>query len=132
MRVRAQPVPSSERQQRRNDPAAGRPSGARADGLWLARATRDQLGVAWSAVTDAGCRGSKAPEEGCRRRQDRRVKQAEAEEEDLARKVVGLRPPGLPRSAEGLGVAWAEAWLPRGNFARGKSDPLLAVMSTPD
>jgi hypothetical protein len=53
MRVRAQPVPSSERQRRRNDPAAGRRTRASADGLWLARATRDQLGVAWSALPDA-------------------------------------------------------------------------------
>jgi hypothetical protein len=53
MRMRAQPVPSSERQRRTSDPAAGRLTTASADGLWLARATRDQLGVAWSAVPDA-------------------------------------------------------------------------------
>jgi len=46
-------VPSSERQRRTSDPAAGRLMRASADGLWLARATRDQLGVSWSAVTDA-------------------------------------------------------------------------------
>ena len=53
MRRRAQPVPSSERQRRTSDPAAGRLMRASVDGLWLARATRDQLGVSWSAVTDA-------------------------------------------------------------------------------
>jgi hypothetical protein len=53
MRMRAQPVPSSERQRRTSDPAARRLTRASADGLWLARATRDQLGVAWSAVPDA-------------------------------------------------------------------------------
>jgi hypothetical protein len=53
MRRRAQPVPSSERQRRTSDPAAGRLTRAGADGLWLARATRDQLRVSWSAVTDA-------------------------------------------------------------------------------
>jgi hypothetical protein len=53
MGMRAQPVPGSERQRRRNDPAADRLARASADGLWLARSTRDQLGVAWSAVTDA-------------------------------------------------------------------------------
>jgi hypothetical protein len=53
MRVRAQPVPSSESQRRRSNPAAGRRTRASADGLWLARATRDQLGVAWSALPDA-------------------------------------------------------------------------------
>ena len=51
--MRAQPVPTSERQLRRNDPAAGRLTGASAEGLWLARVTRDQLGVAWSALPDA-------------------------------------------------------------------------------
>src|SRR5512132_1010257 len=49
----ARPVPGSERQRRTSDPAAGRLTRASADGLWLARATRDQLGVSWSAVTDA-------------------------------------------------------------------------------
>jgi hypothetical protein len=53
MRTRAQPVPSGERQRRTNDSAAARFSRASADRLWLARSTRDQLGVAWSAVTDA-------------------------------------------------------------------------------
>ena len=53
MRRRAQRVPSSERQRRTSDPAAGRLTRAGADGLWLARATRDQLGVSWFAVTDA-------------------------------------------------------------------------------
>ena len=53
MRTRAQPVPSGERQRRTNDPAAARFTGASADRLWLARSTRDQLGVAWSAVNDA-------------------------------------------------------------------------------
>ncbi len=51
--MRAQPVPSSQSQRRTSDPAAGRRTRASADGLWLARATRDQLGVAWSAGTDA-------------------------------------------------------------------------------
>jgi len=36
-----------------NDLAAGRLPRASADRLWLARATRDQLGVAWAAVPDA-------------------------------------------------------------------------------
>jgi hypothetical protein len=206
MRMRAQPVPSSERQRRRSDPAARRRTRASADGLWLARATRDQSGVAWSAVTDAvawqvvcwdgddaavgrirlrgrhrratfarlaglrqpftiavsglgadgsvrwqrgladlylpadqttgderasdfetsaatkarrpgreGCGGSEAAEEGCRRRQDRRVEQAEAEEEDLAREVVGRQglAPGQLRDSACLvrGVL-----PPRGNF----------------
>jgi hypothetical protein len=53
MRTRAQPVPSSERQRPPDDLAAVRLRRASADGLWLARATRDQLGVAWSAVPDA-------------------------------------------------------------------------------
>jgi hypothetical protein len=51
--MRAQPVPGSERRRPPDDPAAGRLRRASADGLWLARATRDQLGVAWSALPDA-------------------------------------------------------------------------------
>jgi hypothetical protein len=51
--MRAQPVPSSERQRRMSDSAASRPPRASADGLWLVRATRDQLGVVWSALPDA-------------------------------------------------------------------------------
>jgi hypothetical protein len=46
-------VPSSERQRPRDALAAVRLRRASADGLWLARATRDQLGVAWSALPDA-------------------------------------------------------------------------------
>ena len=53
MRRRAQRVPSSERRRRTSDPAAGRLMRASADGLWLARATRDQLGVSWSGIADA-------------------------------------------------------------------------------
>src|SRR2546422_4372449 len=52
MHTRAQPAPSSESQRRTNDPAAARFSRASADRLWLARSTRDQLSVAWPAVTD--------------------------------------------------------------------------------
>jgi hypothetical protein len=52
VRTHAQSVAGSERQRRTNGLAAGRLARASADGLWLARATRDQLGVAWSAVPD--------------------------------------------------------------------------------
>jgi hypothetical protein len=51
--MRGQPVPTRVSQLRRNDPAAGRLTRASAEGLWLARVTRDQLGVAWSALPDA-------------------------------------------------------------------------------
>jgi hypothetical protein len=50
---RAEVLPSSERRRRTNDPASGRLRRASGDGLWLARATHDQLGVAWSALPDA-------------------------------------------------------------------------------
>jgi hypothetical protein len=53
MGTRAQPAHSGERRRRTNDFAAARFSRASADRLWLARSTRDQLGVAWSAVTNA-------------------------------------------------------------------------------
>jgi hypothetical protein len=52
MRTRTQPAPSGERQRHVDDSAAGRLTRASADGLWLARSTHDQLGVAWSTVTD--------------------------------------------------------------------------------
>jgi hypothetical protein len=52
MRTRAQPAHSGQRQQGANDSALARPSRAAADRLWLARSTRDQLSVAWSAVND--------------------------------------------------------------------------------
>ena len=50
--MRGQPAPSRNRDPRRTGPSRGRAADSRADALRVVRATRDQLGVAWSAEAD--------------------------------------------------------------------------------
>jgi hypothetical protein len=47
-----QPTPSRDRHPGRTGPSRGGAAGSRGDHLRVVRATRDQLGVAWSAETD--------------------------------------------------------------------------------
>src|SRR5213078_2838420 len=52
IRMRGQPAPSPDRHQGRPGPFRGSPAGSGGDALGVVRATRDQLGVAWSADAD--------------------------------------------------------------------------------
>jgi hypothetical protein len=51
-RMRDQPEPSRDRHPGRTGPSRGGTAGSGGDPLRVVRATRDQLGVAWSAETD--------------------------------------------------------------------------------
>jgi hypothetical protein len=50
--MRGQPTPSRDRHPGRTSPSRGGAAGSGGDPLRVVRATRDQLGVAWSAETD--------------------------------------------------------------------------------
>jgi hypothetical protein len=50
--MRGQPPPSRDKHPRRAGPSRGGVAGSGSNALHLVRATRDQLGVAWSAQTD--------------------------------------------------------------------------------
>ena len=52
IRMRGQPAPSRDRHQGRPGPFRGSAAGSGGDALGVVRATRDQLGVAWSAEAD--------------------------------------------------------------------------------
>src|SRR5213592_2794198 len=50
-----QPTPSRDRHPGRTGPSRGGPAGSGGDALRVVRATRDQLGVAWSVEADPFC-----------------------------------------------------------------------------
>ena len=52
IRMRGQPASSRDRHPRRSGPSRGGAAGSGGDALRVVRATRDQLGVAWSAEAD--------------------------------------------------------------------------------